>query len=68
MDGGKMKKLPVDVDIPEYLVKMGLLPEATEMMRASGDLALVAYYYLLRIGEYTRSGSRVGKSKQWITE
>jgi hypothetical protein len=62
-DDPVMKKLPVEVDIPEYLVKIGLLPEATEMMKASGDLSLVAYYYLLRIGEYTRSGSRVGKKQ-----
>jgi hypothetical protein len=60
-DDPVMKKLPVEVDIPEYLVRIGLLPAATEMMKASGDLSLVAYYYLLRIGEYTRGGSRSGK-------
>jgi hypothetical protein len=32
-------------------------------MKASGDLSLVAYYYLLRIGEYTRGGSRSGKKQ-----
>jgi hypothetical protein len=31
-DDPVMKKLPVEVDIPEYLVRIGLLPEATEMI------------------------------------
>jgi hypothetical protein len=60
-----MKKLPVEVDVPEYLVKLGLLPEATELDKARGDLSLVAFYYLLRVGEYTCKGRR-NKSKQTV--
>ena len=58
-----MKKLPVEVDIPEFLAKQALLPEATERQKVVGDWALIAYYYLLRIGEYTTKRLR-NESKQ----
>ncbi len=38
---------------------------ATELDRAVGDLALVAFYYLLRIGEYTTKGKR-NETKQTV--
>ncbi len=57
------KQLPVDADIPEYLVKLGRDPEARELDRAIGDLTMIAFYYLLRIGEYTTKGTR-NNSKQ----
>jgi hypothetical protein len=60
-----MKKLPVEVDVPEYLVKLGLVPGASELVKATGDLSLIAIYYLLRIGEYTTKGSR-NESKQTV--
>ena len=52
-DPPTMKKLPVESDVPELLVTRGQRPEATEKERAIGDWSLIAYYYLLRIGEYT---------------
>jgi hypothetical protein len=55
-DGPVLKKLPVEADIPEYLVTLGLQAHATAMDKAVGDLALIAFYYLLRIGEYTIKG------------
>ena len=58
-----MKKLSVQVDVPERLAEFGLMPEASELMKAVGDLSLIAFYYLLRIGEYTVKGSR-NNSKQ----
>jgi hypothetical protein len=64
-DGPVMKKLPVEVDVPEYLVKLGLLPKSTELDKARGDLSLVAFYYLLRVGEYTCKGRR-NESKQTV--
>jgi hypothetical protein len=64
-DGPVMKKLPVEVDVPEYLVKFGLLPKSTELDKARGDLSLVAFYYLLRVGEYTCKGRR-NESKQTV--
>jgi hypothetical protein len=43
----------VEANIPEYLVSIGLQPMATVQEKAIGDLALIEFYYLLRIGEYT---------------
>jgi hypothetical protein len=47
------KKLPVEADIPELLVKVGLAFGATALAAAVGDLSMMAFYYLLCIGEYT---------------
>jgi hypothetical protein len=47
----------------EFLVQLGLSPEARELDRAIGDLTMIACYYLLRIGEYTTKGTR-NNSKQ----
>ena len=52
-DPATLKKMPVEADVPELLVKMGCECAATQLTRAVGDLALMAFYYLLRIGEYT---------------
>jgi hypothetical protein len=57
------KQLPVEADVPEFLVKLGLASEARKLNRAVGDLSLIAFYYLLRIGEYTTKGAR-NNSKQ----
>jgi hypothetical protein len=57
-DGPVLKKLPVEADIPEYLVQLGLHPAASPHEQVVGDLALIAFYYLLRIGEYTVKGTR----------
>jgi hypothetical protein len=52
------KMLPVEVDVPELLVEMGYGKLDTLHAQAIGDLALIAFYYLLRIGEYTVIGKR----------
>jgi hypothetical protein len=44
------KQLPVEADVPEFLVKLGLASEARELDRAVGDLTLIAFYYLLALG------------------
>ena len=59
------KKLPVEADVPEYLAEVALHPGATEEDRAVGDATLYAFYYLLRIGEYTSKASRAD-SKQTV--
>lgn len=59
------KKLPVEADVPEYLCKLGSSPQATELERAVGDLTVIAFYYLLRVGEYTCKGAR-NNSKQTV--
>lgn len=59
------KMLPVEADVPEFLVQVGRGVTATELDRTVGDMALVAFYYLLRVGEYTVKGTR-NESKQTV--
>jgi hypothetical protein len=51
------KQLPVEADVPEFLVNLGLSPEACKLNRSIGDLTMIAFYYLLRIGKYTMKGT-----------
>ena len=64
-DPPTIKKLPIEVDIPEYISLCSLRPAATEHTRATADLILIAFYYLLRVGEYTMKGVR-NNTKQTI--
>lgn len=64
-DPPTIKKLPVEVDIPEYIALCSLRPAATEHEKATADLILIAFYYLLWVGEYTMKGTR-NDSKQTI--
>jgi hypothetical protein len=59
------KKLPVELDVPELLVDLGYGKGRTPHSRAIGDLALIAFYYLLRIGEYTIKSKR-NNTKQTV--
>jgi hypothetical protein len=63
IDPPTTKQLPVEADIPEFLVQLGLSPEAHELDRAIGNLTMIAFYYLLRIGEYITKGTQ-NNSKQ----
>jgi hypothetical protein len=63
VDPPTTKQLPVEADVPEFFVKVGLAPESRKIDCAVGDLTLIAFYYLLRIGEYTTKGAR-NNSKQ----
>ena len=49
-----MKKTPVEVDVPELLIKAGMECIANELTKVVGDLASTTFYYLLRVGEYTK--------------
>ncbi len=57
------KQLPVEANIPEFLVQLGLSPEACKLDCTLGNLTMIAFYYLLRIGEYTTKGN-CNNSKQ----
>lgn len=57
-DPPTQKKLPIEVDIPEYIAMQASHPSAMEAERTMGDLILIAFYYLLRVGEYTMKSSR----------
>ena len=52
------KMLPVESDVPELLVQAGREWGATELDWAIGDLVMIAFCYLLCIGEYTVKSSR----------
>ena len=47
------KKLSVEVGIQEWFFMKGLEKESTDHEQAVDDLSLIAFYFLLRIGEYT---------------
>jgi len=64
-DPATKKMLPVGIDVPEHLGEVGLLPTATELEKAVGDDSLIAFYYLLRIGEFTIKGKR-NETKQTV--
>ena len=46
------KKLAVGIDIPEYCCEQGFKSKTAKGL-AIGDLIIIAFYFLLRIGEYT---------------
>ena len=59
------KMLPVETDVPELLIGMGYSSSGTTHTQAVGDLSMIAFYYLLRIGEYTVKGKR-NNTKQMV--
>ena len=58
VDPPTMKKMPIEVDVPELLVKTGMDCTATELTKVVGDLSLIAFYYVLQVGEYKTKCSR----------
>jgi hypothetical protein len=60
------KKLPVEADVPELLIKMGYGKSGSLHAQAVGDLSLITFYYLLLIGEYTvkRQCNRAKRAKK----
>ncbi len=65
IDPATQKKLPVQLDVPELLVETAYQPGTPERQRATADLTMIAFYYLLRLGEYTVKGSR-NSTKQMV--
>lgn len=57
-DGPVKKKMPVEADVPEWLVKVAAQEDAKENEKAVADLILMAFFFLLRVGEYTVKASR----------
>ncbi len=51
-----MKKIPVQLDILELLVTTAYQPGTAEVQRTTADLTMIAFYYLLQVGEYTVKG------------
>jgi hypothetical protein len=53
LDAPTVKKLPIEVDVLEAMVNCGRTMGETALVQAIRDLARVAFYFLLREGEYT---------------
>lgn len=64
------KKLPsFEADVPELLIDMAYTNKEDAFAQAMVDLALIAFYYLLRIGEYTlksKAEEKKTKTKQTV--
>ena len=60
--------MPVNIDVVEECCKWGNRPGATAKERRIGDLILIAFYYLLRVGEYTNQWrtKRAKRTKQTV--
>jgi hypothetical protein len=65
VDPPTQKKLPVQLDVPELLVTTVYQPGTAEVQTATADLTMIAFYYLLRVGEYTVKGSQ-NNTKQMV--
>jgi hypothetical protein len=59
------KMLPVEANVPELMVEMGYGKEGLIKAQAVGNLAFIAFYYLLHIGEY-RVKRKQNESKQMV--
>jgi hypothetical protein len=57
VDPATCKKLPVQSNVPELLVETAYQQVTTQRQRATVDLTMIAFYYLLRVGKYTVKGS-----------
>ncbi len=57
-DPPTQKKLPVESDVPEYLVNEAGHKAATALDQAIAELTTLAFYYLLRVGEFTVKRNR----------
>ena len=52
------KKLPVESDVPKFLVNESGHRLTTALNHAVADLTMIAFYYLLQIEEYMVKGTR----------
>ena len=46
-------KLAVPVAVPNEMYRIGYTGKTTERQKCIGDFGIIAFYYLLRVGEYT---------------
>lgn len=56
-------KLAVPLTVPAYMYTYG--KSGTAKHKAIGDMALIAFYYLLRVGEYTRESTNRTRTQQF---
>jgi hypothetical protein len=65
VDPATQKKLPMQSNVPELLVETAYASVTPERQQATADLTMIAFYYLLWVGEYTVKGSQ-NSTKQTV--
>ena len=65
VDPPTQKRLPVQSDVVELLVDAAYHQGSKLGQQAVADLTMIAFYYLLRVGEYTVKGSQ-NNTKQTV--
>ena len=57
-DNLPVPEIAIPVAVPEQMATVGMAPSASSKEQAVGDFGLIAFYYLLRVGEYTHKRKR----------
>jgi hypothetical protein len=65
VDPPTKKMVPVQADVPELLIKTAYKFGSSERDKATANLTMMVFYYLLCISEYTVKGTR-NNSKQTV--
>ena len=53
------------IDVPYVLEELGMEKDTTKMVKAVGDCTVIAFYYFMRVGEYTVEKQR-NETKQTV--
>lgn len=64
-DPAPKPQVALPVDTIRAAASVGHQPNATKMALAVGDLIIIAFYFLLRVGEYTFPGTRLTRTVQF---
>ena len=67
-DKSTEKKLPVEVNVSNYVATLGRAVDAAPLAWTVGDLVLVAFYFLLWVGKYMCQGNDAAKDADKQTE
>lgn len=51
-----VKNIPVEVGITDFITKIGRKHGTLALEKATGELCLIFFYYLLLVGEHTVKG------------
>ena len=62
-DPATVKKLACHPDLPDFAVEWAYKEGSTPAQNAVGDLIIIAFYFLLRVGEYTTKARRKKRTR-----
>ena len=63
-DPATVKKLACHPDLPDFAVEWAYKEGSTPAQNAVGDLISIAFYFLLRVGEYTTKARRKKRTRK----